>query len=562
MPEAINNRHLCPFQYFGIDDPTDISSVPWRKGRYDVNELTNVYTQNDTRTKHILRNILHVVDDIDQMKALAFCASVDHAKYMAKKLSSYDIPTQCLTSDNNHQREELQHALRRGDIKVLCVVDIFNEGVDIPEVNTVMFLRPTESLTIFLQQLGRGLRLAKNKDCLTVLDFVGNANVEYDFTQKLRALVGRGHRSIKDEIHDDFPHLPLGCSIVLHEQAQETILRNIKNAIPNRRKLLNLIRNFRHQTTLELTLASFLRLNPNVSLADIYKPKINKGGGWSRLCIEAGVIEEDANFSQEIESAFYRALQNRLTSCDCYQYLSFVRHFMKTGEWNNASQVEQRMALMLYYDFWQGDANKTGFTSLASALKALRSNSQLIKECVDVIDIQRHGINFESFPLKWPGSSVLNIHARYSRDQILSAFGVHAFEKEASSREGVLELKEHNTELLFVTLEKDSSHYSPTTLYEDYAISEDLFHWQTQNASRPDKGRGKSYIDQRKNDKTIILFVREQAKDEYGRTMGFVCLGTTQFVSSSGSQPMSITWKLDTPLPAFLWQHAAKLAVG
>lgn len=562
LPEAINNRHLCPFQYFGIDDPVDISKVSWRQGRYDIRELTKVYTQHDSRTKHIVQNIRHIVDDVSQMKALAFCASVEHARYMASKLNHYEIAAEYLTSENNQRRNELQSTLRQGDIKVLCVVDIFNEGVDIPEVNTVLFLRPTESLTIFLQQLGRGLRLAKNKDCLTVLDFVGNANVEYDFTQKLRALVGRGHRSIEEELHDDFPHLPLGCSIVLQEQAQSTILRNIRNAVPNRSKLIRSIQNFSHQSSLPLTLENFLRLNPNITLADIYKPKINQGGGWTRLCIEAGKVEHISDADERIESAFYRALKNRLSVCDCYQYLSFVADFLRTGTWNTYSPIEQQMALMLYYDFWQVDSSKSGFHSLQEALQFLRSNKLLIDECLDAIEVKQREIKFESYPLQWLGEPVLSVHARYSRDQILAAFDVHSFEKAASSREGVLELKGKNAELLFVTLEKDSSHYSPTTLYDDYAVSEELFHWQTQNSARPDRGKGKSYIDQRKNNKTIILFVREQTKDEYGRTMGFVCLGTAQFVSASGSQPMNITWKLDRPLPPFLWQSAAKLAVG
>ncbi|KZZ78863.1 restriction endonuclease subunit R [Oleiphilus sp. HI0133] len=562
LPEAINNRHLCPFQYFGIDDPVDISKVSWKQGRYDINELTKVYTQHDSRTKHIVQNIRHIVDDVSEMKALAFCASVEHARYMASKLNQYELPAAHLTSENNQHRDELQSALRQGDIKVLCVVDIFNEGVDIPEVNTVLFLRPTESLTIFLQQLGRGLRLAKNKDCLTVLDFVGNAHVEYDFTQKLRALVGRGRRSIEEELHDDFPHLPLGCSIVLQEQAQSTILRNIRNAVPNRSKLIRSIQNFSHQSSLPLTLENFLRLNPSITLADIYKPKINQGGGWTRLCIEAGKLEQLSDSDERIESAFYKALKNRLSVCDCYQYLSFVASFLKTGTWDTGSTIEQQMALMLYYDFWQADSTKSGFNSLDDALQALRSNKSLVDECLAAIAIKQRAIKFESFSLQWPGAPVLRVHARYSRDQILSALDVYDFDKAASSREGVLELKDKNTELLFVTLEKDSSHYSPTTLYDDYAVSEELFHWQTQNSARPDKGKGKSYIEQRENQKTIVLFVREQTKDEFGRTMGFVCLGTARFVSASGSQPMNITWKLDIPLPAFLWQAAAKLAVG
>lgn len=156
----------------------------------------------------------------------------------------------------------------------------------------------------------------------------------------------------------------------------------------------------------------------------------------------------------------------------------------------------------------------------------------------------------------------LRLHSRYSRDQILAAFGVHRFDHRASSREGVLFIPELNCELLFVTLQKTEAKFSPTTLYHDYAISEHLFHWQSQNSARPDRGRGLSYIQHRKTGKKIILFVRERNTDEHGRTMGFINLGLVHFQSSNGTQPMNITWRLATPLPSWLWKEAAKLAVG
>jgi hypothetical protein len=127
---------------------------------------------------------------------------------------------------------------------------------------------------------------------------------------------------------------------------------------------------------------------------------------------------------------------------------------------------------------------------------------------------------------------------------------------------GVVEIKSLNCELLFVTLQKTEKKFSPTTLYHDYAISDVLFHWQSQNAARPDKGKGLSYIKHRESGKKIILFVREQIEDEFGRAMGFVNLGPVDLESYYGSQPMSITWRLEEPLPPYLWKDIAKLAVG
>lgn len=149
-----------------------------------------------------------------------------------------------------------------------------------------------------------------------------------------------------------------------------------------------------------------------------------------------------------------------------------------------------------------------------------------------------------------------------TRDEILAAFGQHRFDRKSGSREGVIEIKSLNCELLFVTLQKTEKKFSPTTLYHDYAINDILFHWQTQNAARPDLGKGLSYIEHKETGKKIILFVREQTHDEFDRAMGFVNLGPVNLESHHGSQPMNITWCLETPIPAYLWHDAAKLSVG
>ncbi len=561
LPEAINHGHLAPFQYFGIDDPTDLSNVQWVKGRYLPSELTSVYMANDQRVLHILRSMKDILDDIHAIKALAFCVSQEHATFMCKKFLLKNIKAAVLTSNNTHERATLRNRLCSGEINILFVVDIFNEGVDIPEVDTVLFLRPTESLTVFLQQLGRGLRLSTDKQCLTVLDFVGNAHREYDFSQKFRALVGKSHTSISDEITNDFPHLPLGCSIVLQKQAKEVILRNIKQAIINQKKIISCIKGFSEQTDMPLTLKNFLYQNEHISLDDIYKIKINPGGGWSRLCIKAGALERAIDV--RVEQAMYRGISKRVLQSTSPSYLNFILRLMKShGSWDYENARENQFALMVHYDFWQKAGKELGFSSLKESLRVLVEDDSLRQECIESVETMLDQLDVQEIPMQLAYPSVLNIHARYSRDEILAAFGENRFEKKSSSREGVVEIKSLNTELLFVTLQKTEKKFSPTTLYHDYAINEHLFHWQTQNTARPDRGRGKSYVDQPKTGKQILLFVREQISDEFGRAMGFINLGPVHLNSYSGSQPMDIVWTLEHPLPPWLWQQAAKLAVG
>ena len=581
LPEAINQRHLSPFQYFGIDDNTDLTKIPWSKGRYDIAELTNLYTHNDQRVLRILQSLSEVVTDIPQMRALAFCVSKEHAKFMAQKFTLHNIACGVLTSDNSKDREVLQQQLRSKQINVLFVVDIFNEGVDIPELDTLLFLRPTESLTIFLQQLGRGLRLTNDKECCTILDFVGNSRPEYDFSHKFRALVGKTNQAIAKEVKQGFPHLPLGCRIELQEKTQAMILRNISQATLNRNKLISLIINYPHATNLPLTLTNFLQFHPDIILEDIYKIKIGTFGGWSvLLAASKKQSNEIAPENKALYAAYYRAINNRLLNCSSVSYLRFIKALCEnnfsvpalngddtaTNDQIAQHHHQQQFALMCHYDFWNKTGKQLGFENVAKSLLALR-NTTLLAELAEVIAMLIERLEVSEFTMPTVNNSKvdtspLKMHVRYPKEHILVAFGDSTFAKKSSSREGVLNIANANTELLFVTLNKCEKQFSATTMYHDYAISPTLFHWQTQNSARPDSGRGLGYITQKETKKTFLLFVREQGKDENGRTMGFVNFGPVDFVKYVGSQPMNITWKLKHPMPAYLWHETAKLAVG
>ena len=559
LPEAINQRYLCPFQYFAIDDDTDLRKIKWHQGRYDIAELNHLYTHNEQRVTRIIRSLNDTVTDILQIKALAFCVSKEHAEYMAKKFALAGISADVLTSDNSHERQQKRQSLISGHINILCVVDIFNEGVDIPDVDTLLFLRPTESLTIFLQQLGRGLRLTDDKQCCTVLDFVGNSRDEYDFSQKFRALVGKTNQSIKDEITNDFPHLPLGCRIELEEQTQAMILRNISRATMNASRLRQLINNFEHQSTLTLSLVNFLRFNPNVNLEDIYKLKMS----WLELVESARKNQiNEPNLDASLAKAYYRAINNHLFACSSISYLQFLKQLIIDNfSFDDMDTTQCQFALMCHYNFWDKSGAELGFTSLKQSVAALR-HAQLQAELLDAISLLIERIHHNELEMLISAIPSLKVHSRYTREQILAASGASSFGKKSTAREGVLVLKELNVELLFVTLKKSVKQFSPTTMYHDYAINESLFHWQSQNSARPEYGRGLGYIEHEKEGRKLILFVREQAKDENGRTMGFVNFGLVKYVKHSGSQPMNITWKLMTPMPDAMWHEAAKLAVG
>ena len=554
LPEALNKKLLSPFQYFGITDSIDLGKVKWEKGRYVASELTNIYTKNNVRVGEIIQQLQKYTNDIHDVRAIGFCVTIEHATFMAEKFNLAGIKAAFLTSDNSKERELIRSQFRNKDFSYLFVVDIFNEGVDIPEIDTVLFLRPTESLTVFLQQLGRGLRLSEGKDCLTVLDFVGNSRPEYDFESKFRALIGKTTTSVQKEIEADFPHLPLGCSIILEKRTKETILENIRKATSfNINQLITKIRNFQFQTTLPLTLQNFINLT-HIPLEAIYKK-----GLWSKLCHAAGIIRD---FDELNEKQIYSAISKKWLATNSTSYFNFILKVAKQDfdiNINSFNDNEKMMLLMLHYDVWQKPG---GFASLEDSIRQIGKNKVLNNEIIEVLEILIDRVDFKEIDIELPYSQPLKVHARYTRDQILTAFSLSTFEKKSSNREGAAENKKLRTEILFINLIKSEENFSPTTMYDDYAISESLFHWQSHNAYGPETTKGLSYIHHKKENKTILLFVREKANNEDGNTMGYVFIGEAIFQESEGSKPMNVKWELCEPIPNYLWKESAKMSVG
>lgn len=556
LPEALNRKLLCPFQYFGISDSIDLSKVDWKNGKYVASELSRIYTENDRRVGEIISNLNKYTKDINDTRALGFCITMEHARYMAEKFNLAGFKADYLTSNYTQNRDFIRQRLINKEINYLFVVDIFNEGVDIPEIDTVLFLRPTESLTVFLQQLGRGLRLANGKDCLTILDFVGNARPEYNFENKFRALIGKTETTVRKELEDNFPHLPLGCSIILEKKAKEVILNNIITATNlNTNQLIQKIRNFEHQTTLPLTLKNFIEFYA-IPIQSIYKRN-----GWKRLCQIAG---KGTDFESKNEKKIISCISKKWFSTNSSSYFNFILKIAKENFIVNSIELndeEKSMLLMLHYDIWQ---NPGIFNSLDDSIKEIGKNKILVLEIIEVLEILIDKVDFKEINIALPYNQPLKLHARYTRDQILVAFRMNTFKNASSNRigVGVAENKEINTELLFIDLIKSEEDFSPTTMYNDYAISDRLFHWQSQNSARPDLGKGLSYIQHIDNNKRILLFVREKAKDEFGNTIGYVFLGDGKFKDSYGSKPMSINWELSEPIPHYLWKVSAKMSVG
>lgn len=556
LPEAINRKLLAPFHYFGVTDIIDLDGVLWRRGGYDPVELSRLYTGNRERADLIIRAVQDYTTDLNEVIGLGFCVSVEHAEFMAAAFQEAGIPAACLHSGSSREeRSTIQNRLVAREIHFIFVVDLYNEGVDIPEVNTILFLRPTESLTVFIQQFGRGLRLSDGKECLTVLDFVGNHNKNFPFGERIAALLSPGGRTLVEQVSQDSYSLPKGCYILFEEKAREKVLANIRENITSRATLIRKIRSFEMDTGEPLSLRNFLRCY-SLQPLDIYRR-----GTFCSLAAEAGIYPEAC----ADEQLFSRTAALRLATLSSPEAILLMRAVLsRPGCYLLAalSDREKSVLALFYYslnDLPPGDKS----TDIRDLFPTIYAHDEIRREICDLLEYSEAHIEFLPKPVELGFENALELHATYTRAQAFAALGHYTLTQKPAggSREGVVYLKDKMTDVFFVTLNKTEEHYSPTTMYRDYAISETLFHWQSQSTTSASSPTGRRYIEHEQRGSKVLLFVREYNKVD-GVTQPYLFLGTARYLSHEGSRPMSITWKLDHPMPAGFFLKANKMVVG
>ena len=551
LPEAIGRNLLAPFHYFGVTDTVDLDDVEWSKGKYNQAALSKRYTGNLQRADHIRKALLQYVTDIDTVIGLGFCVSIDHAKYMAEAFTQFGIASTHLTSESSsEERNSIQRKLLKKDIHFIFVVDLYNEGVDIPEVNTILFLRPTESLTVFIQQLGRGLRLADNKECLTVLDFVGRQHANYQFDAKYRALVTDTTIPLAQQIEKNTFSLPRGCFISLEKVAQEIVLSHIERSLSKRKGLIQKISRFSQESGKVLTVENFLSYY-HLTPQDIYGKS-----SFRQLCAEAKQCE--IPLPEDDEKILTAA--KRLQHVDSISMVRFIRKTLTSG---NPSLVNDPKFNVFWYSIYPKPITSLNYPDAASGVAEFQKNSWGVKEIDGLLSYLEEKTEVLEKDIDVGYKTGISLHCMYSRDQIFAGLGHWTPEKshEAGKREGVLFLKEKNLDIFLITLNKSEKHFSPSTMYMDYAINETLFHWQSQSTTSASSPTGQRYINHEKLGSKILFFVREFDKIN-NISQPYVCLGTASYVSHTGSKPMSIVWRLLNPIPAGLMKRANKTISG
>ncbi|SEF55234.1 Superfamily II DNA or RNA helicase [Nonomuraea solani] len=545
--DALDADLLCPFHYFGINDETDLSAVRWSRGSYDATDLDNIFTGDDARARLIFNSLRDKVSDLAAVRGLGFCVSVRHAHFMAKIFTKAGLPSLAVDgSTDEASRKGALNALRMGEVKFLFTVDLFNEGLDVPDVNTLLLLRPTESGTVFLQQLGRGLRRTPEKAVLTVLDFVGQHRKEYRFTNRFQALTGHTRGRLQEQANNDFPHLPTGSQIVLDRVTKDRVLAELKaHLAATVTTLTQEIRSYAEQSLINYLESSGRDIN------DLYRNK----RFWTGLLRQSKLLPEE---SSPLEIELGRRIRALLHVDDAGRAAAYA-HLLSSDDvrYDKLSATQQAFARMLFFSFWRDGA---GFASYDEGLRQLRSQPALCEEINQVLSYGLERPRHVARRLPAPLNELpLAVNARYSTDEALAAIGWATLGKSVPStmREGVAWSPTTQCDALFVTLQKNEKEFSPQTMYRDYALTPTLFHWESQHRTRERSSTGLRYQNHEHEGSHVLLFTRERKENENRHPEPFVFHGTARYVKHEGERPMAITWRLDEEMPVDLFRRAA-----
>lgn len=425
LKEAINKGMLVPFHYYGIFDDTDYSKLHIVRGRYDEKELNETYIGNVHRYELIYKYYCKY----GSRQALGFCCSKEHAREMAREFSSRGIPSVAVFSDASGEYTEKRNVaiqkLKKGEIRAIFSVDMFNEGVDITSVDMVMFLRPTESPIVFLQQLGRGLRKCRGKEFLTVLDFIGN----YEKAGRVRFLLEGKSDMYREGCHlSDDLRFPDDCMVDFDLKLLDLFAEMDRKHLKLKDQMIN--EYFRVKDLLgkrPTRLDLFTYMDDNIYETAITHSKdnpfkrylefLNDLGELSQIEVEfyKGIgrefisLLENTNMSKVYKMPVLMAFYNNsdvLMEVSEKQLLSSWKEFFSTG--TNWKDLDKNMTLQKYKDISDKDhlkkilampvhfllesgkgffvKNDDAALGLREELRPLIDNPVMIRQMKDVID--------------------------------------------------------------------------------------------------------------------------------------------------------------------------------
>lgn len=524
LNDAINNNLVVPFHYYGIrDDLVDYSIE-------DKNKIAKEISKNDN-IAFIHKEIQKHLPD-DKLKAIAFCSSIAHAELMAEEFNNIGYCSVSLTGSNDlGQRLKAFNDLQDEDneLQIICTVDILNEGVDIPAVNMILFLRPTESSTIFLQQLGRGLRKYINKEYVTVLDFIGN---NYDRSVQIATALGTlGRNTSVDKktlmclVNTSFKDIGVnGVQINIDELSREEIIKFISNTNFNKKEFLKKdyfnFKKFLNCSSYPKHI-DYLNCEYAPNILRFMKSKIGSKKNFSYYNFLHKIGEENLPIFDDDQVNIINELSELLPLVRVDEYL-IIKQLIETNEIKLNELI--------------GFNNKVTFETLNHALLMIKKSNLILDN--DTLNLKNINVDFEVYikDLIQYGLSRYEIefgnyegkfklYANYYKSQIMNVL----LENSTMFMKGT-KFDEDGTTYVFVGIKKDKEKEEKTN-YKDKFISPSVFQWEAENNTTYDNSIGRKLL----STKIVHVFVRK-IDEEDGITSPFTYFGTGVFTNTRKSK--------------------------
>ena len=575
LNEALEAELVVPFHYFGI---TDIKSIDYRKISNDIDKIAQMLQVNE-RVDFIIEKMKFYGHDGEKRKCIGFCANIEHAKYMAEEFNMRGIKSIALTGGdkvskrikemNNVQDEE-------NELEVIFTVDIFNEGVDIPAVNLVLMLRPTESSIIFIQQLGRGLRKFRGKQFLTVLDFIGNHNKSFLIAMALSGARYYDKDSLKVSIATDFINVPGCTNIQMDEISKEQILKQIETEDFNSKRYLKEeyyeFKKVRGGNIVNLLTDYFLYEGAPNPLKFI---KATKSKTYLGFLIEVEKNYIDKNILEnELFKNVLKDVSAKLPIKRPYEFL--ILRYLINADGKGVTKTVLKNEIEKHIEFLDDETFDYTLRCLTGDYYSKKeSNYNFIKfigerivmcdEVKEVIVETRYKkyiddcINYglllyeRVFGEKNYGVPFLKLYNQYTRDDVVR---VTNSEKKfgAYSMSG---LHNNNDEwFLFVDLHKEDD-IKDSIKYNDKFISRGVFQWESPNNMILGSDRGRKLVNNVEKDVKLYLFIRKYKKID-GVVEPYIYIGQGDTIWYEGEKPIKVHLKLRNKVPNKLYTEFTK----
>ncbi len=568
---ALEHKLIAPFHYYGI---SDLQSIDYgQTSLLDIPALAKLLMVNK-RVDYIVEKMNFYSFSGKKRKVLAFCISKAHALYMSEEFNKRGIKSACLLGEDSiSKREKYISKLEddSDDLEIICTVDIFNEGLDIPSVNTVLMLRPTNSSIIFIQQLGRGLRKAKDKDFLTVLDFIGNHDRAYLVSLALMGKKKIDKDSLKLSLENNYAHIP-NAFIQMDKIAKKRILEQIekenfsklnylkeqyfiiKNQLGKIPRFIDFYFYEEYFTVLDFIHNSksyfefLLKVEKNDKLKLLAQNE--RFIKTIRFCESLLPIKRIYEFVILLYLCENDKINEKIAHKILKKYLqrvdeNTIKHSFKFLNQNffDKTQVQRYEKLV---EFENNSLKRS--ESFEKILK-IKEYKAFIKDCLE------YGIlNYErSLSRQDYGLPFLKLYEKYN---MLNIAQVCNFDKIHSSFRGSGFLKYKNDFFLFMTIEKDK--FSKASKYENIFYSKEDFTYFSKPTHYSDKGDGYKLCHNKKEKVKLHIFVRKFTQVDK-KTQAFIYLGLANTISYAGNKPIKCTLKLENPLDDFLYEEFTKI---